>query len=412
MYLFLVIVGAVFLLAAIIYAKREGLESKPAIVLIMISAAFLLPTNVIVLSNYHNPDGSYSVEQENNAFYYHIVCNSNSRYDFGYLQGQALSQYIFNMMVVMHPWVGFIQRESRDLISEFEKYIPQEYREEMRGIARGASNRLGIIVSYEDILLQNIFTDLVYGRQIPQDNLMGCSVVGYVSSNGVVAGQSFDFTKIMGYDNLLDTTVFVLSEFNGTSIFGLRMGGSLSIPMAKTNFYSVFINVVPSLAYNENISTPMFVRTRMALENAQTLEEFESIMDFQSMPGSYNFMFANETLIRGYQVSPEQYHVNSSNFIVNTNRYVHEDMVESLVDPEYSLLRQQQVELMCHEAISNNTLTEERLLEIFEFQCEEEPEKSIYRTGTEGMDTVTICYMSLNYFGFHNQQYSKAAIPL
>ena len=411
MYWILLLIGCIFIVLGLVVARKREIKSLPVIILFVIAGAFIIPINVVSLMHYRNIDGTIERKTDGGASYYHIVCNTDSRYDFGYLQGQALSQEILNMKIILSPMIDFIQAESREVIHEFDAFIPDEYREEMQGMAHGASNRLGIMITYDDILLQNLFSDLVYSRQIPQEH-MGCSVVAYQSEDGVIAGQNFDFTKIMGYRNLFDTTAFVHTEFQGHEIFGLRMGGSLSIPMAKTHTFSVYINVVPSRIYDGNFSMPMFIRTRLALESATTLEEFETIMDFATIPASYNFVFANETVARGYETSPTQYHVNDSVLIVNTNTYMNSEMRNFIVDEEYSVARHRQVEVLSHELIINENFTEDALLSLFSYACEEIPERSIYREGDDSMDTITICFMTNSYFGFRNVNYSKGVIPI
>jgi hypothetical protein len=398
--------------STIVSKKKKNPISVASVILFAIGISCILPINIVAIANYKNVDGTIEKKIEGNVKYYTIECNTNSRFDFGYLQGKALSKEIINLHIILSPAIGFIRKENRDLVVEYEKFVDKEYLDEMRGIAQGASFASGIYITYRDVLLQNIFTDLVYARQIPLD-FMACSAFAYINDDGSVsAGQNFDFTKIMGYKQLFDTTAFVHTKFNGMENFGLRMGGMLAIATGRNEHFSLYTNVVKINEVHDEISEPTAVRIRKAFEYATNVEEFEHYMNFSSMPASYNFIFANASYIKGFQVAPQMYRMNTSRMIVNTNTYTNEDMNSLLFDSEYSFPRQRKVESLLSEKVSDGTLSEVEMLEILNFVSDTNSDENIYREEGGAMDTITICYMTNSYFGFLNSDHSKANVPI
>jgi outer membrane protein assembly factor BamB len=124
-------------------------------------------------------------------------------YDRGYQYGYLASAEIVDMINRWSKWIANVKIKlgwrfdwqpfpgdaekwweiSKDkALRKFEKYYPEEYMEEMRGIAEGVKARGGTVfghtVNYEDILTLNEMQDCWYTKQYPLRKLLPIGIIG------------------------------------------------------------------------------------------------------------------------------------------------------------------------------------------------------------------------------------------
>ncbi|MHA1820630.1 MAG: hypothetical protein ACTSU2_01690 [Promethearchaeota archaeon] len=273
-------------------------------ILIIFMIVVLSFYSIVRLSSIRSIDGVMEKRDINGQDYYYI--ESSTRFDLGYLEGQALHQQIFNLEKLIFLMALKYNSTYINLVSkakEYLKFIPDDYIEEMQGMALGATNKLGFPISFNDILLQNTFLDIYYSyllpriilfsnnqnppstasistpqnTQYPYDSPFGCTTIIIKNpdnaSSKILFGQDFDFNNIF-----LPTISFTYVNFTASSksfqVFGLRFGAMLSLPLGK-NSNQVYsgVTVVPSKIFT-TVSTPISVRSRNAFESAKNASDF------------------------------------------------------------------------------------------------------------------------------------------
>lgn len=328
--------------------------------------AFMIPTKPI--------QGQAEWKKANTQEYLYI--EAEDRYSLGYLEGKYLASNIVNFRTALIA-IGIYMGKSYFAMIEqalnYLEFIPEEYVEEMRAMADGASVESGWPFQLEDILLQNVFLDLAYGHWYPEsyieNSIMGCTAIGVKNLNGsVMIGQNFDFPNILAHDNFLPSISFVHTKLTGyPEIFGMRLGGILSLPIAKTtNNIFMIVTVIESNIIS-NYTLPAVILARMALETQDNIEEaIDFVFNQHQITCSFSLIGTNGANMKGVQVHPLDYRMDCNNIIVHTNRYTYNDWNEQyFADGDFSLTRQQYVQRLVEEKYSTgSSLTHEELIEI------------------------------------------------
>jgi len=144
------------------------------------------------------------------------------------------------------------------LAKRMEKFIPEQYRREMKGIAMGAE------CPYSFILLLNVIDDLL-------NNLFGCS--GFVfNGERLICGRTLDypiFTDIMPKLN----TLFHYQPENGYPFISLAWPGYIGAATAM-NSHGLALSAFTSPSKdNQRKATPMNIIYRKAIQYSASLEQ-------------------------------------------------------------------------------------------------------------------------------------------
>ncbi len=352
----------------------------------------------------------------------YLYVEAQTPYDLGYLQGQYLYAQIFNFrLILLGQYIG--DYESMKLLAEeYAPYVPEDYEQEMRGMAVGASRASGWPITYLDILLQNTYLDIYFGQEVPQSPVsepMGCTAFGVKNDDGsIILGQNFDFPKIMGEDDLR-SLAYVHTNLTGRAeIFGLRVGAMLSIPSAK-NSHGVYtlVNIIESNIVGD-FMMPSTLRTRYALERATTAAElFEMSFNGRNQSHAANLMIGDADSIIGVQILPDRYRTQNNTLIVHSNRFIYEDWNEDFfTQGDYSLPRQNHAEFLWNEAYAAQTpnhVNHDQLLEILGNCTAGFGEGSeICRTTTNPRTSMTLAFFTSEYFGLGNVNDGLGQNPL
>ncbi|MHA1728140.1 MAG: hypothetical protein ACTSWY_05360 [Promethearchaeota archaeon] len=379
-------------------------------------------TNLVTrLTFFREVNGSAEWKRTNGQQYLYI--EAEDYYSLGYLEGQYLARQIINTEIVIQSQLP--SQYYQNLAFKYLEYIPKNYIEEMQGIADGASFTSGLIINFEDILLQNTFLDIYYGQFIPDNSIgadiMGCTAFGSVNSNGtVLTGQNFDFPTIIGKDGRLPSLAFVHHKFiNNDSmpipdIFSLRIGGMLCIPAARTKEISTVVNVI-NTNIKSNFSIPGLINVRFALEHAISPEQFiDLLFKGKNQTISFNLMVRNETDLIGVQSNPLSYRLNTNQTIIHTNRYLYEDWNDLYLNtPMYSLNRQNFATELFEERFNDSIFSENELLEVLGTRNGDGTSNWEENSGVlqESTKTATLAFITQNRFGIGNVYDGLGILP-
>lgn len=345
----------------------------------------------------------------------YLNIKADDYYSLGFHTGYHLWRQILNAKVAMSM---YINNDHLELIREFEKHIPNEYIEEMKGIAKGVSVRAGIYISYEDILKQNVFLDIYYGKINAMQNLnqnpIGCTSIAVKNGNGtIVAGQNFDFTTILGKGKLLESISFVYHEVKGkNAVFSLRLGGILALPTAKNSKGVLSLTNVISSNLQTAPGLPEMIKFRMALENANNVDEFKEIVFSENPKFVLNLIFINSTAMIGIQNNITAIRLNQSAVIIHANRFEYADWNEAYMHkPRYSEGRLTNAKSLVFSAIYDDSyFSEADLFSILTNRNDAFGENSAIIQNSN--DVSTMAFITTEYFGLGTAEGARGRLPI
>lgn len=289
-----------------------------------------------------------SCNQEKNSFaewrgehQRYLYISAESYYDLGFLTGQYLISQIIAFDNIIDYFIYTLNLDLQNILYFANNYqIPESYKEEMHGIADATS------LTYEEVLLQVVFLDLYYGILIPlqisSGNIGACTAFAVKNRNShFIHGQTMDFGLIFQ-----PTLVWVRHKIIGKEeVFALRMGAS-TLAIGKSRKVSCTLNLVQTWKSGD-FGIPTSIKCRIAFENCKNAPNFLSIM-ISSYCASWNYIISDKKgTILTVETVPGISTINKvdkDNFAVKTNLYTTEQLKIFLVDPSYSLARQQKAE--------------------------------------------------------------------
>jgi len=341
----------------------------------------------------------------------YLYIKADSSFDLGFHTGYRLSNEIVkmkNLILISTPSFGLKYSEVEKLCKSYLPFIPEKYKQEMRGISEGATSGSGILIGFTDILVQSVFFEVLYGQVIPNSltikETLGCTAFGSLNDDGtVVIGQNMDLTKTFE-----SVQSFVLHKLKDDPlVFTYRLGGCPALPMGKNEYgLTVIVNLVQTNIVAPTM-TPTFVLIREGLASENTIEGFKNTI-FPNNKSSYsrNFIIGNESNLIAVQSLPENQAITyPSTTVVQSNTFKEPLWQDTLIDPIYSKDRQIYAENLIESVYNNNELTNEELLDILRDQpriCRNE--KGIFGTGT-------LAFMTTKSFGLGNPNGKIGAIP-
>lgn len=330
----------------------------------------------------------------------YLQVTASDPYDVGYLTGQQIASQILSLKVILMALASQSEtsyRVLKDMAKEYLPFIPEPYLDELLGMAKGATNRLGVIITFQDILVQNTWMDSFYGHILPSQisqGPVGCTAIAVKNNDSsIMIGQNFDFTQI--FDRTL-SFVYQIST-SGPNIFGLRLGGSLNLPMGRTSNNLTVLTTLVQTNLELNYSTPVAVRSRIALESATNVADFWDI--YRGDEGSsfssigHTLLIANSTSLMGISLVGSHIAYSFADQIVYTNTFQQEDWQTWLVNQTYSKDRQLEATQQVMAAILDECLSEEDLLAILYSS------PIIFRQSSELMASTTLAFLTPHYFG-------------
>jgi hypothetical protein len=349
----------------------------------------------------------YSEWRNSNGELY-LYIDADNYYDLGYHTGKGLAFNIALMkyeLLVSSLMFGIDYFSMIDLAKKYIDYIPNDYLLELYGVSEGATAGSGLYISFDDVLVQSVFLEIIYGRVLPEKTIsFGCTAFGTINDNNLtIIGQNIDLIKPMGACG-----AFVLHKFrNDPLVFTYRIG-ACTIPMGKNENNIVMNMNLVQLNIISELTTPFFVLAREALSKASEIEEcYDWIFDNKTLPYGCNLLIAQNNSIIAVQCLPDQLNKLYPNAtIVHSNTYLNETWQDKLADPLYSKDRQEYAENILESAFSDNKLTDSELISILGSKpviCRDEG-------GLTGDGTVA--FLTSKYFGIGTVHENIGVIPI
>lgn len=314
----------------------------------------------------------------NNQEYLDI--EADDYYSLGFLEGVYLRKQIKQMKnficLTTPPLIKILYGKVKKDAKNFLPYIPDNYIIEMNGIADGSG------LNFHDILVQNVYWDLLFGKYLPEKHkfnseIMGCTTLGAKNNDGsIIIGQTYDFPKIMNNKGILKGGIFPTLSFvshqvaDKPRIFGLRMGAELNLPTAKNdkNVTVIFNIIISNLKAKPTM--PFCIGTRYGLEQSRTATDYKKLVYGDNIhPVSHNAIISDKTEMFGLQAIPFENRSRVDQLITNTNRFIYDDWNSNyFAKGNYSLSRQKNAENLILQKFNDNNkyLTENALLSILE----------------------------------------------
>ncbi|MGQ4873938.1 MAG: C45 family autoproteolytic acyltransferase/hydrolase [Promethearchaeia archaeon] len=342
-------------------------------------------------------DENYAVLRGiNNQEFLEVSASDN--YRLGRLQGKFVERKVREFKDILKLFSLRYPKFPYELLIEvaqtYQKFIPKHLISEIEGMADSIKR-----ISFEDILLQNCFFDILYGKLIPMDTEhpilhsyhLGCTSFGIIGNNTIVSGQNFDFSVIFK-----PTLYFSLLKMPGKpNIFSLRMGSVFSVPSGINSFgLSIFINVVKSYAKGK-ISIPITARTRLIMESYKDVESFYQYHKSVKNTASYNLIVCDGKKLIALENLPENHtKVDVRDYVVRSNTFISEKYQKYLINKEYSKDRQIYAEKKLAELYNSKNISDEALLSVladYPIICR-----------INHLKPMTLAFLTRKYFGLGN----------
>lgn len=349
----------------------------------------------------------YSEWRDSNGELY-LYINADNYYDLGYLTGKGLALNIALMkyeLMISSLMFGIDYFSMINIAKQYIEYIPDHYLLELQGISDGASAGSGFYLSFEDVLVQSVFLEIIYGRLLPDFSIsFGCTAFGTINyDNHTLIGQNIDLMKPMGACG-----AFVLQKYKDEPLTFTYRIGACTLPMGK-NEYNIVINMnLVQLNIVSEITTPYFVLAREVFSHSSTIEQcYIYLFQNHTLPYGCNFLIAQNNNLLAVECLPNEINLSHPNStIVHSNTYLNETWQDKLADPNYSKERQEYAENILQSAYNDHQLTDIELISIL-------GNKPIICRDEEGFTgDGTVAFLTSKFFGIGTVNDNIGIIPL
>jgi hypothetical protein len=338
----------------------------------------------------------------------YLEINAKNHYELGTLEGTFLAEQILYLDGLLEQLVisyGYDMDAFLAFCYIYEQFIPLEYIQEMKGISDV------LPISYEKILLQNVWLDLYYGQLIPAQAFlsddMGCTAIGVNHKFLDTIGQNLDFGAVF----LPSISWIKYKVANSPNVFCLMLG-SAKLPSGKNEYVICTTNLVQTILPG-SYAMPYSICSRLAFETSKSANDFLNKVICKT--SSWNYIILNNPYkyrnavpigvesLNGYCVFEE-----GTQFVVRTNTFVSPYLKPYLINQEYSVDRQERATNLIKEDKDRFTLKD----------CGELLSDDLIVKDFSGniYSTITLAFFFSNgrftYFGIGNPRDSEWAFLL
>ncbi|MHA1149378.1 MAG: C45 family autoproteolytic acyltransferase/hydrolase [Promethearchaeota archaeon] len=340
----------------------------------------------------------------------YLYIEADDHFSLGYLTGKEVAFKIVLMkqfLIFNSLFIGTTYFELSKISRQYLDYISRDYLDELRGMSEGATFGSGFHISLDDVLVQALLFETIYGRLVSKEENFdaGCTAFGAINKdNSTIIGQNIDLMRLMG-----PYSYFVLHKLGSNpKIFTFRIGACPAFPIGKNeNDLTIVMNLV-RVKEKAPIRIPFFEVVRDVLESNELLNRIvEKLFPDEESAYGINFIISNKSDLITIQATPgEQISSFISNTIVQTNTFLYDELGKVLLHPDYSKDRQEYAEDLLDEVYSDNKLSEEELLQIL-------GDKPIICRNEFKIDgTETVAFMTCNSFGIGTTNGNIGEIPI
>lgn len=351
-------------------------------------------------------------KESNGQPYLHV--EATTHYELGIVTGKGLVKQIMaaQMMNQLIPRLLNISiEEFYSAAREYLPFIPEKYQDEILGMAEGSSEASGQEFTFDDILVQALLLEVLYGRynfdpgSIDLKTFQACTCLGAVSQDGtVVMGQNYDAPGASEA-----SMAWVLHKVGDEPyVFSARLGGVPAMPVGKNEHgVAMVVNVIVSNT-TAPVMTPRFVRSREAFATCKTAQEAYRVMyDNDEFPFSLNMLISDPQKIIGVQILPHEIRPNYvKDVLVQANKFDYVDWQQYLRNPDYALKRYEHASQLLKQSYDEHEkINDQMLLDILRDSpiiCRDDP----------GEMAQTIAFLTRESFGLGNPRGSIGKIPI
>ncbi|MEW6200990.1 MAG: C45 family peptidase [bacterium] len=257
-----------------------------------------------------------------------VVYLSGTPHEIGVQHGALLKKEINFLIKYFFEERGNIFGATPDALATaakiLERHIPEEYVEEMRGIAEGAG------VGYEKILYSNIFLDVVSADWVGvKPNCSNFAVLGGVTRNGdVIHGRNLDWSS----DKLLvlANTVFFITPAEGVPLASVSWPG-MAGTLTGINAEQISMGEMTSITSDASLDgMPFMIHLRKLLQYSTNLDDAYSILSKLPRTTGYNVLVTDGKANDGFVAELSATRITRSaprnGVLIHTNHFLHEEM--------------------------------------------------------------------------------------
>lgn len=270
------------------------------VVSLLFSAVFPLVNGCNVTRGFiQDPSGNGWLEERDGVKILHL---NGSYYEMGYLHGSLLKNECLEDLRAFLDFAesyGYSYNDFLELWDVVKDYIPQEYKEEMHGVADGAN------VTFEQVAVGNIIAMWVH--------CSGFAAWGPATVDGrLYQMRSLDFPvnirdPVTGKYVQENSVLIVRKPFDGFASLDPSFAGFVG-SLGGLNEKGVVVEVLSSWCNDEWWNgTPMMFRQRMVLDHASTINEAVGILTSNKTCG-WNFIVSDGKTPVGYVVETTANH--------------------------------------------------------------------------------------------------------
>src|SRR6202023_3022282 len=213
-----------------------------------------------------------------------VVLLSGTHYQMGLQHGRLLGAEIRELF---HVYVeeglqaeGFRLANLMGAARRFERYVPGELRDEMRGIADGSG------VPYDRILLLNTFPDIIQGRS-PRL----CSAFAVETRQGLMIGRNLDWED---HDIAHRAgAVFIYAPAGAEPLLSVGWPGMVGVVTGMNRAGLVLTLNLAAATDVVGEATPSLLRLRRVLESARTLDAAVAALGREPRTMAVNLLVAS-----------------------------------------------------------------------------------------------------------------------
>ncbi|MFX1391869.1 MAG: hypothetical protein ACFE9Z_17530, partial [Promethearchaeota archaeon] len=236
----------------------------------------------------------------------YLYVEADNYYALGLLEGQNLADQIawMKLMIMLQAQdIGLSYDIAIYSALEYLDFIPNQYLLEMNGIADAIDtvsisfngDIYEISIDFMDILVQNCFWDIYYGKIIPmltgypQSPLIagGCTAIGSHTNKRPIFGQTIDLSLLM-----MPTVSWVYTKIHGKKLFTFRMGSMLAMGGINKWGLSISVNLIEVFNYGCT-GVPLAIVYRSVLENALFTPQAKNMIISNDFTLGWNYIIRN-----------------------------------------------------------------------------------------------------------------------
>jgi hypothetical protein len=310
----------------------------------------------------HEVDLNYAEWRfSNNQPYLYV--EANNYYTLGFLEGQNLAfqtAWMKLMIMLQAQQIGLSYDSAIYYALEYLEFIPEQYMLEMQGMADAIDVVLvpfmgeiyQISIDFMDVLVQNCFWDIYYGKIIPmltgypQAPLIagGCTAIGSHTSKKTVLGQTIDLSLMM-----MPTVSAVCTKISGKKVFSFRMGSMLAFGGVNKRGLSVSVNLIEVFNYGCS-GKPLSIIYRTVLENARTINRARYLITSNDFTLGWNYIIRTRRNLATIETIPNSFRferIKKGGYTFDANIYENTIFKMFMIYPTSYVERYNRVQELC-----------------------------------------------------------------